>query len=85
MAVGFNQYGFRDAPHTWSVVSDREFTSAKFGFTQSKVARKVFYKRRQKNGFLAFGLTTDDGLIIHTNNEDGLWLYEELRRNLLSA
>ena len=84
MAVGYNQYGFRDAPNTWSRVSDREFESEKFGFTQSKVARKVFWIRRGLYGFLAFGLTTDDGLIIHSNDEDGRALYEELVKNLLS-
>ena len=51
MAVGCNQYGFRDAPHTWSVKSDKKFVD--FGYTESKVARKLFMKRGGRFGLLA--------------------------------
>ena len=71
-AMDKNAYGFRDASATWSNVNDRELIA--FGFMQSSIFRKVFFKFLGDVGILITGLQTDDGLCCHTNNAEGFQL-----------
>ena len=77
MEVTSVQYGFRDANHAWSDTQDDGYK--KGGYIETPECRKCYTKRRGTHGLIIFGITTDDTIIAHTDNEDGHFLIKEYR------